>query len=106
MEVLVEVPSPPLAEDTESLPPLLLLLAVLPLPVLAALVAAPPALVALEVPTPSLSPDSSDSSAGSVPPQPIALLQSTKLTFARHAVARSDWVRRWQISLHRPRGPK
>jgi len=75
VEVLVEVPSPPLAEDTESLPPLLPVLAVLVLAVLPLVLAAPPAPVALEVPTPSLSTDSSDSSdssAGSVPPQASA----------------------------------
>ena len=56
MEVFVEVASPPLAEDAASLPPLLLV-------VLAVLLAAPPAPVALEVPTPSLSADSSAGSA-------------------------------------------
>jgi hypothetical protein len=61
VEVLVEVPSLPLAEDTASLPPLLLVLAVL--------LAAPPAPVALEVPTPSLP---ADSSAGSALPQASA----------------------------------
>jgi hypothetical protein len=68
VEVLVEVPSSPLAEDTASLPPLLPL-------VLAVLLAAPPAPVALEVPTPSLPADSSAgsaSSAGSTLPQASA----------------------------------
>ena len=59
MDALAEVPSPPLVEDTPSFPPLLVV-------VLAVLLVAPPAPVALEVPTPPLP---TDSSAGSALPQ-------------------------------------
>lgn len=60
VEVLVEAPSPALAEATASLPPLLLL---------TVLLAAPPVPVAIEVSTPSLP---ADSSAGSALPQASA----------------------------------
>ena len=83
MEVLVEVPSPPLAEDTASLPPLLLLV----LAVLVALLAAPPAPVALEVPTPSLP---TDSSAGWALPQASAKHDGKSARGSRLRVTRGN----------------